>query len=280
MIYPELIYYPGHHADRLAARVWRTAQPIGDVVCLHGIISHGGWYESSCSHLASRGFRVHFLERRGSGLNSLQRGEIDHWTTWVEDVVQYIKQIDGRGPTILLGISWGAILATSIARRHADMLAGLALICPGLFSFKAANRFQRLALRMADCCGLRSKRVAVPLREPSLFTNSAQRQRYIAEDPFALRTITINFAINNLALLKQATDAPEEIELPVLLMLASSDPITDNASTRAFVERMHHPDRTIIEYANASHTLEFEDDPSQYFKDLADWCRRQSSSTT
>ena len=280
MQHPDLVYYQGHHGDRLAARVWRIGQPIADVICLHGIISHGGWYESSCSPLASQGLQAHFLERRGSGLNSLQRGDVDHWSTWLADVLQYVQQLDKRRPKILLGISWGAILATSIARRHANMFAGLALICPGLFSFKAANRLQRLALRLADVCGLHSMRVAVPLQDPALFTNSVQRQRYIAEDPFVLRRITINFAVNNLALLQHAIEAPQEITLPVLLMLAAADPITDNDSTRRFVDRLNHSDKTIIEYVNASHTLEFEDDPSRYFVDLADWCKRQSSLRT
>ena len=55
---------------RFAARVWEVREPIAHVVCLHGIVSHGGWYLSSCSHLAKEGFHVHMLERRGTAPDS------------------------------------------------------------------------------------------------------------------------------------------------------------------------------------------------------------------
>ncbi len=244
------------------------------MIYLHGIVSHSGWYESSCSHLASNGFQVHFLDRRGSGLNTEDRGDVDDWQTWISDVRLYLEQLPDNRPRIILGISWGGILATCMARRHPELLSGFGLICPGLFSFKSTTWAQRLGLSMASKLGMNRMRVAIPLQDPALFTNSAEGQRYIAQDPLTLRKITIRFAVCNLSLLQEAIEAPEEIHLPVLLALASADPITENVATRAFVERLGNSDRTIIEYPGASHTLEFEKDPSQYFRDLTDWCRR------
>jgi acylglycerol lipase len=57
----------------------------------------------------------------------------------------------------------------------------------------------------------------------------------------------------------------------VLLMLAGRDRIIDNARTRAYVGSFASADRTIVEYSNAHHTLEFEPDPSPVFADLAGW---------
>ncbi|MCM2369157.1 alpha/beta fold hydrolase [Aporhodopirellula aestuarii] len=277
---PDLKYYPGHDSRKLAARVWHTEQPTADVICLHGIVSHGGWYEASSANLACNGMDVHFLERRGSGLNIEARGDVDTWTTWISDVVDYIKRLPSDRPKILLGISWGGILATCITRRHPELVSGLALICPGLYSSKAANRVQRAALRIAGLMGVVNRRVQVPLQDPALFTNSPKWQRYIELDPLTLREITIRFAINNLALLRDATTAPEQIQTPVLLMLASTDPITDNSATRAFVERMSSVEKSIIEYEGASHTLEFEDDPEPYFQDLSKWCKQVAEMAT
>ncbi len=274
---PLLTSYSARDGIKLAARVWQRDDAIADVVYLHGIVSHGSWYESSCVSLAEHGFQVHFLERRGSGLNVENRGDVDEWHTWMSDVSIYMERLSPSRPRILLGISWGGILATALVRRYPEMLSGLGLICPGLFSFKSATRFQRLAVRAAAALGLEAVKVDVPLQDPALFTNSSDGQRYVAEDPLALRKITIRFAKQNLALLQYAVEAPEEIRIPVLLMLASDDPVTNNAETREFVARIGSQDRTIIEYPDASHTLEFEDDPSKYFSDLADWCTRVAS---
>ena len=42
--------------------------PKATIVFIHGIQSHGGWYETSCKKFAQAGYRVLFLDRRGSGL--------------------------------------------------------------------------------------------------------------------------------------------------------------------------------------------------------------------
>ena len=76
IILPVIKSYRGHNGQKLAARVWQREDAVADVVYLHGIVSHGGWYVTSCDHLAANGFQVHFLERRGSGLNPDQRGDV------------------------------------------------------------------------------------------------------------------------------------------------------------------------------------------------------------
>ena len=45
------------------------------IVTLHGIQSHGSWYERSCSALGDAGYAVSFLDRRGCGLNQCDRGD-------------------------------------------------------------------------------------------------------------------------------------------------------------------------------------------------------------
>lgn len=270
---PQIRYVTAEDGYRFATRVWDVDQPLAHVVYLHGIVSHGGWYLSSCMHLAKEGFCVHFLERRGSGLNSRDRGDVDHWKTWLADVAGYLASLPHDRPRILLGISWGGTLAAAVAQQGAARLDGLGLICPGLFSRKAANRLQRAALRLARAAGLRGLRVTIPLQDPALFTNSEAAKSYIARDPFVLRRMTIRMALANLALTDYATSRPESIRVPTLLMLAGQDPITLNPQVGRFVERTSHDRRQIIEYPGASHTLEFEPDPSPYFHDLAAWCR-------
>ena len=49
------------------------------VVCIHGIQSHSGWYEYSCSRLRQAGYLVSFLDRRGAGLNDQDRGDTPNY---------------------------------------------------------------------------------------------------------------------------------------------------------------------------------------------------------
>ena len=90
---PKIEFYTAADGRRLAVRVWHGRRAAaGRVVFLHGITSHGGWYNRSCEHLAAAGFEVHFLDRRGSGLNIEQPGDVDRWQTWIDDVRVYLEQ--------------------------------------------------------------------------------------------------------------------------------------------------------------------------------------------
>jgi alpha-beta hydrolase superfamily lysophospholipase len=257
---------------RLHSRVWPTVDgPRARVVLLHGIISHANWYEASCRHLAGSGYEVHFLDRRGSGLNSADRGDANNFETWLTDVEDYAAQLPGHAPRILAGISWGGKLAAAIAKHRSAPFAGLALITPGIAAQTKASLLQRRALRWADRLGLSHRRVTIPLQDPALFTAVPAWQEYIAADPLTLRQITIRFALADLALDNYVAGAAPHITLPTLLMLAGQDRIIDNPGVQQFFGQLAAADKKQIEYSTAAHTLEFEPDPQPYFSDLTDW---------
>ncbi len=259
---------------RTSVRVWDAPAAAARAVFVHGIVSHGGWYLSSCAHLNQAGYEVHFLERRGSGLNLVGRGDVDRWQTWLADVESYLASLAGTLPVVLLGISWGGKLAAAVARHRPELVAGFGMICPGLFAYQQANRFQRLVLQLARTCGMGSLRVTIPLQDPALFTESPRWQEYLRCDPFLLRKVTIRFATEDLKLNRYAAEAPGAIRTPALLTLAGRDRICDNRRTEQFFRRLASAEKTLLEYPDAAHTLEFEADPRPYFDDLADWVGR------
>lgn len=86
--------------------------PRGIIVALHGIQSHSGWYTWSSEKLAAAGYDVYFADRRGSGLNGLQRGHADHGQRLLSDVRQLIQlaqheHTDTSLPLTLMSVSWG-----------------------------------------------------------------------------------------------------------------------------------------------------------------------------
>jgi hypothetical protein len=67
--------------------------PRARVVCIHGIQSHGGWYEGSCSWLSQAGFEVYFLDRRGSGLNEQDRGDAPGFRRLLDDLAEFLRSL-------------------------------------------------------------------------------------------------------------------------------------------------------------------------------------------
>lgn len=241
------------------------------VVFLHGIISHGGWYTRSCNYLANAGFGVHFLDRRGSGLDPTARGDVDRWETWLSDVEVYLEQLRGKGPVVVCGISWGGKLAPALARHRPDLIAGIGLICPGIYARQQPGPLKRAALITTGTLGINEKRIPIPLQEAELFTDTREWQDYIRTDPLTLREITLRFARADRLLTLHVRKSGPWVHTPTLLMLAGREQIVDNRRTKQFFNSLAARDKTLIEYPNAAHTLEFEPDPVPFFNDLAQW---------
>lgn len=277
---PRTEHYTTADGSRLAVHVWGTiGKPRVQAVFLHGISSHAGWYDRGNAYFAAAGVEVHFLDRRGSGANAADRGDVDHWQTWISDVAVYLRQLrETAAPVTLCGISWGGKLAAAVARSHPDLLDALGLVCPGIYSPFEPGIFKQLVLRVPVPRAIEQRRLRIPLRDPELFTDNRVWQRFIVEDANTLRHITWRFAREDRKLSRFARAASPELTMPLLLMLAGRDKIIDNAQVQTFFDRAPSSDKQLIRYAKAEHTLEFETHPEPYFADLTKWlCSRKAS---
>jgi alpha-beta hydrolase superfamily lysophospholipase len=274
----EIVRYSAADGYPLHVRIWRSAAAsVAQVVCLHGVISHSGWYARSSAFLAARGCNVHFLDRRGSGLNAEARGDVDTFYTWLDDVENYVDQLRGGAPRILVGISWGGKLAAAVARHRPWLLDGLALLCPGIVARTKASPMQRRLLNLATRAGITRRRVSIPLQDPALFIDDGKWQEYIRCDPLVLREITLRFAAEDIKLDAYVADAAPQIRTPALLMLAGRDQIIDNAAVRDYFHKFASAEKRVVEYPQAAHTLEFEPEPAGFFSDLAEWITRTAA---
>lgn len=247
-------------------------KPVARVVGVHGIQSHGGWYEASCRHLCDAGCDVYFLDRRGSGENRDGRGDTPSFRRLLDDVGEFLQTLRGPGrpPLVVSAISWGGKIGAGLCYRFPGLIDGLALLAPGFKPKVKPPREERLKIAAASVTSP-TRYFPIPLSDPALFTANPERREYIAKDPLALREATARFLIESVKFDVYLRRVPRHVRVPVLLMLAGEDRIIDNDRTRRYVERFATNDRTIIEYPDAHHTLEFEPDPISTFADLTRW---------
>jgi alpha-beta hydrolase superfamily lysophospholipase len=247
--------------------------PRADLVCLHGIQSHGGWYTTSCERLAAAGYDVSFLERRGCGLNDRARGDAPSFRRLLDDVAEFADTLPR--PRFLVGISWGGKLAVGLHRRHPGLTDGLVLIAPGLAPRARPGFGESLRILFARFT-TPGRLFPIPLNEPDLFTANPGRQAFIRDDRLALRRATARLLFESRRMDVYLRFAAKHVGVPVLVFLAEHDRIIDNGATRQFVSRFATADRTVIEYAGAHHTLEFEPHGPLFVKDLLGWLERHT----
>src|SRR5262249_18477313 len=137
----------------LNVAVWPPSRPArGQVVVLHGVQSHSGWYHRLGRTLAESGYFASFPDRRGSGANSRQRGHARSARRLIRDVVEWLQTLRAERPRVpiaLAGISWGGKLVVIVAGQHPELVAAVALICPGLHPRVSVSRKERFQIAWA-----------------------------------------------------------------------------------------------------------------------------------
>ncbi len=260
----------------------------GEIVCLHGIQSHAGWYEFSSTYLSQRGFNVSFIDRRGSGANMELRGDCPSFRRLVDDVAEYLTSVPRAisrdktvvpVPVFLASVSWGGKLAVALERRHPGLVDGLILLCPGFFPKIHPTLGQRIRIFFTRL--LRPKTLfPIPLSDPELFTATPRWLDFLRGDPLSLHQATARFMIESVRLDGYLRFAPKYVHVPTLLLLAEQDRIIHNAKTHEYVDRFATKEKTVREIAGAHHTLEFEPDPTIFLGEVLSWLDRHQRPKT
>ncbi len=253
------------------ARLWRPDRLRGAVLYLHGIQSHGGWFEMSAGRLAESGAAVLLPDRRGSGLNERDRGHTPQARRLLQDGVECLNELQrqtGFAAAHVVGVSWGGKLALALRRFAPARVEALSLIAPGLFPQVDLPLREKVRVGLSILAAPRA-RFDIPLNDPELFTANPARQEFIRQDPLKLTQVTTSFLMASRRLDRYALAGRKDpAGCRLRVFLAGRDRIIDNHRTREFVRRLRWLGRTIIEYPEAHHTLEFEPDPGAFLQDL------------
>jgi alpha-beta hydrolase superfamily lysophospholipase len=256
------------------ARFWLPASPRGAVLYLHGIQSHGLWFEGSARRLAEAGFAVLLPDRRGSGRNEVERGHTRSARQLLRDAADCLNQLHvrtGFNRFHIVGVSWGGKLALALLGYLPARVMSLSLVAPGLFPKVDLPLLRKVQVAWSAITDGRAM-FDIPLNDPELFTANRERQGFIRNDTLALHKVTARFLLASRRLDRLALAAARDCAgCPLRLFLAGEDRIIDNHRTKAFVRGLLWPQREITEYPNAHHTLEFEPGTELFFDDLVAW---------
>jgi acylglycerol lipase len=260
----------------LHARVWPSAAtPAREVIFyLHGIQSHGGWFEWSAAQLADHGRAVVLPDRRGSGLNEVDRGDSPGVSRWLDDLDELSEAAlsEFAAPRCaVVGVSWGGKPAVAWALRRPERVGRLLLIAPGFFPLVDVGLAARLRVAWALLTDPR-RRFPIPLDDPALFTDNPAGQEFIRRDPRKLTEATARFLYYSTQLDRLlARTRPGTLRASTTLFLAGRERIIRNEPTAAWLTRICAAPPTVRTFPAAAHTLEFEPDGPEFPRALSTW---------
>jgi len=265
----------------IRGRVWPSSRDNLEyaLIYLHGIQSHGGWFEWSASLLAASGCAVILPDRRGSGLNEIDRGDTPSWRRWLKDIDEIaawarsefnVKRFD------LAGVSWGGKPATAWCLRQPTSVRRLLLIAPGLFPAVDVGAWTRFQIGRALLAGGR-RRFNIPLNDPALFTDNPAGRNFIEHDPLKLTDAAARFFWQSRLLDRHLLrTAPAALNCPTTLLLAESDQIIRNSLTAQWIRRVAGAACECVSLPDTEHTPEFAADIYRFEQALRRWLSGES----
>ncbi len=289
IIEPQMEWMKGCDGSQLACRVWPGQPGLPVVVYLHGIEGHSQWFENTGSALNRRGITVYAPDRRGSGLNSRDRGHMVSYKVLLADIEIILRTVAAQHigqAIVLIGNCWGGKPASVLASENykttdggqLPVLSGLVLICPAIHTKVDFDWQTKLEIGYCSFKGGRYplKLLSIPL-EPYMFTNNPAYLEFIKKDPLRLLEATTKFYFEQFLLTQRAKRTAANLKLPILLVQSGNDEIVNLTALDQWYANVKSKNKSIRMFPDAAHSIDF--DPhwfGEYSQLLSDWILERS----
>jgi alpha-beta hydrolase superfamily lysophospholipase len=255
----------------LFLRSWRVDSPYV-LLLMHGLGGHSDWYIDMGNKIAARNINVYVMDHRGFGRSTGDRGHINAYRTFVEDIAALIETIRARHeqvPIFILGHSMGGIFATYVAAAYAQMLSGVIFLNPWVRDTVRLPLGVTASILLSGIAG--SRRPWQPPGGPEAMTTNEEAVRMLNADPLWQRQQSSVFLVQIARMRSGILRQAERIRVPALVLQAEADRVVVPAATRQLYDRLGSVDKKWIEYPGYEHDSQFEHDRTRLDNDIASW---------
>ncbi|MCP1504361.1 alpha-beta hydrolase superfamily lysophospholipase [Curtobacterium herbarum] len=269
------------HGVEIVYSTWRAGKPRGVVQIAHGVGEHGLRFEPLAQDLVRAGWTVQVNDHRGHGRTGLGQWDGDHAKLGrlgpgglraaiaaVEQMTAVAKADDPGLPVVLLGHSWGSLMAQRIVNTSSEQYAGVvlsgsALRVPWLMNGGDLNR----------------RHAASGPTKHEWLTRDRAVIEAIGLDPLVVEADVIGlFGLPDTLRLLGLPRRRIPNDLPVMLQVGSDDSLGGPRSVellaRAYRRRGRLSDVTVQVYDGARHEVYKETNRDEVVADLVAWLDR------
>ncbi len=263
---------------KLFLRSWTTTGSTDVLLILHGLGGHGGWYIDMANVLATRGLTVYTIDYRGFGRSDGLRGHIDSYQTLVDDCVAVIREIGKRhldARIYLLGHSMGGIIATYVAARYSNLLAGVLYMNPWVEEATTIPIGKSVAIFAGGL--MKSRRPWQVVGGHEGMTTNQEAHAMLQTDPYWQRTQTASFLVQIVLMRQDMLKQASQVSLPTLVMQAESDQVVQISGSSKLYIALASSDKTWHTYPNYQHDSQFEAVRLLMDNDILVWIRDRAA---
>lgn len=269
------------HGVEIVYSTWRAARPKGIVQIAHGVGEHGLRYEPLAQDLVRAGYTVHANDHRGHGRTGLGQWDGDHAKLGrlgpgglraaiaaVEQMGEVARADTPGVPLVLLGHSWGSLMAQRIVNTASESYDGVVL---------SATAY-RLPGWM-NSGDLNARHAGSGPTKYEWLTRDRKIIDAMSVDPLAVEADVIGlFGLPDTLRLLGVPRRGIPHDLPMLLQVGSDDALGGPRSVerlaQAYRRRGRLSDVTVQVYEGARHEVYNETNRDEVVGDLVTWLDR------
>lgn len=261
------LYYQTWHPDGTERAI---------LAIVHGLGGHSGFYENIVKHLIPKNYAIYGIDLRGHGKSPGQRGYINSWSEYRDDVESFLKLIESQNsqvPVFLLGHSMGGLIVLDYVLRNpseANKIRGLINLTPALgesgvsaIRILIGKILSRIYPRFSLSTGM----------DLSLACRDEKMLAIYAQDPLRHTLGTARLSTEFFYTLNWVKEHAGELAIPFLMMLGGADRVTLPEGSRQFFEKVTHADKKLCEYPESYHEIQDDFDKEQVLSDLETWLK-------
>ena len=234
----------------------------------HGYAEHGKRYDEFANHCAEHGIETWTVDLRGHGKSEGQRGFLDNFEHYLNDLEALIDSQKSDLPHFLLGHSMGGLIALDFAKKRPGSMRGLLISNPYL---GLAMKVPALKLKVADLAAKYAPRLSLPSGiDPKGISHDQAIVDAYRNDPMVFTTA--NAAWNREAVNAQTRVlAQTEYSMPVFFAYSDADPITCGKTNQDYAEKIAAPGKDVVLRSGEYHEIMNETNRQELHTMMSKW---------
>jgi alpha-beta hydrolase superfamily lysophospholipase len=269
-------FLEGSKGSKLYYQKWLpSGSPDSILVFVHGLGDHSGRHENLVEAVVTESKALYAFDLRGHGRSSGQRGHIDSWDDFREDVAAFlhlVREEQPDKPVFLMGHSLGGIIVLEFVLRQPPGLTGV------IASSAAIGEASIPPWKMALARFI--SRVWPNFTMKQSWDQEISRDRKVVEeskaDPLTHSYGSVRLASEYTDVLDWTRSHAGQLELPLLLLHGKADAVVPPRSSRSFLQEAGSRDKTLKEYDGALHELDNDVGHEKVLDDLLEWIDQHS----
>ncbi len=261
------LYYQSWHPEGLVQAV---------VVLVHGLGAHSDLFGQFVEYLVGQSYEVYTFDLRGHGRSPGQRGHIDSWTEFREDLRAFLQYVQTQRagcvcPCFLWGHSLGGTIVLDYALRSPENLQGLIVSAPALGRVAVPRCKLALGWLLSGIMPRFSLKLGV---SPTLGSRDPTMLSAYLQDPLRHEYGSARLATEFFSTVNWIYQNTSNLRVPLLLLHGKADEVILPESSRQFFQKVLFSDKEHYEYPECYHDFYVDMDYQPVLTDLNQWLDR------